>query len=60
MNTSVSRTCVKWQAKRCGDMAIKLRWFEDEILKTGQTVVSRNLPDKELELDEVEVQFLVY
>jgi len=39
-------------------MARKLRWFEDEILKTGQTVVPRNLSDKELELDEVEVQLL--
>lgn len=48
-----------FQVKRCGEMARKLRYFQDQISKAGQTpayrpMLDRPMLDKDIDLDELE------
>uniref|UniRef100_A0A7I4DMH0 V-type proton ATPase subunit a n=1 Tax=Physcomitrium patens TaxID=3218 RepID=A0A7I4DMH0_PHYPA len=43
------------QTKRCEEMARKLRWFQDQLLRAKQTPVCRHTLERELKLEELEV-----
>lgn len=45
------------QAKRCEEMARKLRWFQDQVLKAKQPPICRRTVDRELKLEELEVMY---
>jgi V-type H+-transporting ATPase subunit a len=45
------------QAKRCEEMARKMRWFQNQLSKANQTPVCRHTLDKDLELEELEVEY---
>jgi hypothetical protein len=45
------------QAKRCEEMARKLRWFQDQLSKAKQTPICRHTLDRELKLEELEVMY---
>lgn len=43
------------QVKRCGEMARKLRFLKDQMVKAGISVPSRSVVRKDVDLDELEV-----
>ncbi|CAM6126766.1 unnamed protein product [Calypogeia fissa] len=44
------------QVKRCGEMARKLRYFRDQIMKAGLNPIARPALDGDVDLDELEVK----
>lgn len=50
----VDRCMTCYQVKRCGEMARKLRYFQDQIAKAGITPAYRPMLDKDVDLDELE------
>lgn len=44
------------QIKRCGEMARKLRFFRDQMLKAGLTPATRSALEDDLDVDSVEVK----
>ncbi|XP_024392930.1 V-type proton ATPase subunit a3 isoform X2 [Physcomitrium patens] len=44
------------QVKRCGEMSRKIRYFQDQITKSGRTAAYRPLRDKDIGVDELEAK----